>query len=52
MKRLKHKCDCLNCAGCNKLEDENFEGQYKCPDFREGAYIDKHGKKYLVRGAK
>lgn len=44
MKRLKPNCKCLNCTGCNKLEDENFEGTYICIGFRQGLpYFDKHG---------
>lgn len=25
---------CVNCLGCNKLEDENFKGTYRCKNWR------------------
>jgi hypothetical protein len=28
------KGDCVNCLGCNKLEDKNFKGTYNCKNRR------------------
>ena len=25
---------CINCLGCNRLEDENFTGVYRCKNWR------------------
>lgn len=38
MKDLKGKCK--TCFGCNKLEDENFEGIKKCENYA-GMGVDK-----------
>ena len=33
---LKDKYKCKGCLGCNRLEDENFKGVYRCPNFVPG----------------
>lgn len=35
MKELKKETLCKRCIGCNRLEDENFEGVYRCINFIE-----------------
>jgi len=32
---------CINCLGCNKLEDPKFKGLYKCENFKDAYFIEK-----------
>lgn len=36
MKQLNNKKLCKYCLGCNKLENENFDGVMRCIDFMTG----------------
>lgn len=36
MKQLEDKKLCKLCIGCNKLEDENFDGVMRCEGFIPG----------------
>lgn len=36
MKQIDNKKLCKFCLGCNKLEDENFNGVMRCKDFMAG----------------
>lgn len=36
MKQIDNKKLCKYCLGCNKLEDENFEGVMRCKNFTAG----------------
>lgn len=33
MEQLDKKYKCYNCPGCNRLENENFKGVYRCENF-------------------
>lgn len=35
MKQIKEDKLCIKCAGCNRLENEEFEGIYRCKNFFE-----------------
>ena len=36
MKQINNKKLCKYCLGCNKLEDENFNGVMRCKHFIQG----------------
>lgn len=33
---------CINCLGCNKLEDPNFKGKKDCENFKDVYFIEKY----------
>lgn len=33
MEQIDEKYKCYKCLGCNRLENENFRGTYRCPNF-------------------
>ena len=44
MKQIDNKKLCKFCLGCNKLEDESFDGVMRCNNFMSG--IDKSQEKW------
>lgn len=38
MKQIDNKKICFYCLGCNKLEDEKFDGVMRCKNFIAGVY--------------
>lgn len=38
MKQIDNKKLCKYCLGCNKLEDEKFDGVMRCKNFIAGVY--------------
>ena len=36
MQQIEKKYKCYECLGCNRLENENFKGTYRCPNFVSG----------------
>lgn len=37
--------NCINCLGCNRLENIDFKGRYRCPNFIENKE-KKDGKRF------
>ena len=40
MKQIEQDKLCYTCLGCNKLEDETFEGFYRCEHYIKGVIED------------
>lgn len=40
MKQIDKDKKCYSCLGCNKLEQENFNGIYRCENYMRGKSND------------
>lgn len=45
MQQIEDNKLCIYCLGCNKLEDEHFEGVMNCKNFMMGENIERFYKK-------